>query len=291
VTTVPEPSSLGGVTTVPEPSERTTPVLAQLVPLQESSLALVGTLLILTIDSATNEATLESAETQAATVVVSSGTAVSVGQGPLSPGPGEGNGASGDEEPGKPEETPADQAPSPPTPWERFILRTDEALEQLDREDGDLAPRSDGAGVEQEPGSPMSDGPMGLRSFLNQLPGDHGPEPDTPTAIDSRLEAVDTAIGSWSGRDADRAGLPLCRVGETHRIFNDMNMRLVGFTHPTKEQEQRIEVSASMALATMLAGWVYARSATRRAKFRGRWAAGDRWHSIQGFSRIPLRER
>jgi hypothetical protein len=45
-----------------EPVESPQPVLAQLVPLQESSLALVGTLLILTIESPTDEADLAPAE-------------------------------------------------------------------------------------------------------------------------------------------------------------------------------------------------------------------------------------
>ena len=157
--------SLGGATPSLSPRSRWSrrASLAQLVPLQESSLALVGTLLILTIESPSNEADLTrpkprrprrsrsrparpSRWAKACSSKARRTTAA----------------ASGDEEPGKPEEPPADQAPAQPMSWERFILRTDEALEQLDRELRDLAPSSDERGAEQGTGSPIEGRADGL---------------------------------------------------------------------------------------------------------------------------------
>src|SRR5262249_18458972 len=77
--------SLGGeVASLAAPAGSATLVVAQLVPLQESSLALVGTLLIVSVPSSTSEASLGAEETEAAALTaqpVSFATAVSLGQG------------------------------------------------------------------------------------------------------------------------------------------------------------------------------------------------------------------
>jgi hypothetical protein len=225
---------------------------------------LVGTLLILTIDSPANEADFGDAETGAATAVVSSpSTAVSMGQGLLQQGSEDATTSSGDEEPAKPEEPPAEQGPAQPMSWERFILRTDEALEQLDRELHDVPPTSNGPEAEKESGSSMNDGPSGLRSSLDRVPDDQVQERSSETGSDRPAQAIDTALDSLCGM-----------LGATNHIFNHMNLNTVGRTQTTPEEQ--VEISTSLALATISAGLVYAGSADWRIKSRRRWVIADR---------------
>jgi hypothetical protein len=101
--------------------------VAQLVPLNESSLALVGTLLTLTIAAPGSETNLESAEAAAA---VTSTASVSLGQSVYPQGARDDAG-SGDGEKVADAEAAAKPASASASAWERFILNLDEALERL----------------------------------------------------------------------------------------------------------------------------------------------------------------
>jgi len=142
--------SLGGGEVSPlssAPAAPTASGVAQLVPLQESSLALVGTLLTVTIDSSAG-ALPSAGETEAgAALALSAAAPASLGQSVFGRGGLAGPGSDGDEqEPAIPEEPAARQGiPNVPA-WMRYILGTDEAIERFDREHPDLSPgRSDGA--------------------------------------------------------------------------------------------------------------------------------------------------
>jgi hypothetical protein len=205
-----------------------------------------------------------------------------VGQGVTTESHGD-NAGGEDEPPAKPEE-PKDLSNLPAAaPWQRFILGTDEALERFNREHPDHLPGDGQPEAKQNRGSPEPDGPMGLRPIPGQVPGERGPQANRAPQQDRAVEAVDAAIGSLWEPDEDRRGWPArgelrYGAGEINHIYNYMRMELVGFTRPT---QQRIEVSASLALAAMLARWAHAGWADRRARSRGRWAACDRWHGVQ----------
>jgi hypothetical protein len=241
------------------PPAPATPVVAQLVPLQETSLALVGTLLITTLPSSISEANLGPTESEATAVAaqsVSSATPASVGQG-LTAENRHGDDAGGeDEPPAKPEE-PKDLSNLPAAaPWQRFILGTDEALERFDRDHpGLLPPRPTDAPATHPTGGQESE--IQAPAQQNAAPG-----PSTPTQGESRLDAIDRSIESLHDR----------RVGETHRIYDHIRMRSVGFTHPTRK---RTDLSAALALAASVAGRLYLSTAKRRAKAGRRIAAAS----------------
>ena len=137
--------SLGGeIAPLSPPTPSPTPTVAQLVPLQESSLALVGTFLITTLPSSATEVNLGPAETDVATTVaLTTAGPVALGQGVAGPSHGGETGTGGDEpsaqpEPAKPGAEPADAS------WQQRALGTDEALERFDREHPDLSrPRNE----------------------------------------------------------------------------------------------------------------------------------------------------
>ena len=108
--------------------------MAQLVPLNESSLPLVATVLTLTIAVPGDELNLGLAETEATAVAAFlPGTGVSVGQGLSSQGrggPGGDDGAESD----VPGAGVAGAVPAAIAPWERYVIGLDEALEQFRRE-------------------------------------------------------------------------------------------------------------------------------------------------------------
>jgi hypothetical protein len=197
--------SLGGETALPAPlpsPSPLTPVVAQLVPLQESSVALVGTLLITTLPSSSNEVILARAETEvAATVSQTSSAPVAPNQTVLVEILSDETGGGG--EPPAPPLAARAQAEAPAGSWQRHVLGTDEAIEQFDRDHPDLSqPRR------EEP--PQSNPTQGQA---------HPAEGD-------RLDAIDQAIEEVTD----------CRVGETHQEFNHITTQTVGFTHPTMLQ-------------------------------------------------------
>ena len=131
--------SLGVEIAPPSPLPSPTPTVAQLVPLQESSLALVGTFLITTLPSSGTEVNLGPAETEVATTMsLSTIGPVAQGQSAAAQSRGEDTGASGDETPTQPEPAKAGVEP-PAASWQNRVLGTDEALERFDREHPDLS--------------------------------------------------------------------------------------------------------------------------------------------------------
>ena len=131
--------SLGVEIAPPSPLPSPTPPVAQLVPLQESSLALVGTFLITTLPSSGTEVNLGPVETEVATIMsLSTIGPVAQGQSAAAQSRGEDTGASGDETPTQPEPAKAGAEP-PAASWQQRVLGTDEALEQFDREHPDLS--------------------------------------------------------------------------------------------------------------------------------------------------------
>jgi hypothetical protein len=146
-----------------------TSVVAQLVPLQESSLTLVGSLLIVRLPSSINDPSLEPADAEAAAVATSarsapSGAPASPGEGPRVQRRDAGVGGAANEPVATPEDgKPAMEAPS--GSWKRFILRTDEAIEQFDRAHPELfpaplreEPKTDPVGFTHPPAGPAPRG-------------------------------------------------------------------------------------------------------------------------------------
>ena len=136
--------------------------VAQLVPLEESSLALVGTLLTVTIESSANELT-NAGETEAiAALALSSAAAASLGQPVLGQrglvGPNDNDTElliATLDSPGTRQGTTA--APA----WQRYTLGTDEALERFDREHPEVAPGNHKLPSATQPGDGMSGPGMG----------------------------------------------------------------------------------------------------------------------------------
>ena len=126
-----------GVEALAAPVPPSPPVVAQLVPLNESSLSLVGTLLIMSIQTPENQSVLEPSDSVASTVAV-------LPTGPVSsPGqslPGQG-GSSASEDEGSPAQadtenksTESDTNPAAPASvadgiWKRYLLGIDDGPE------------------------------------------------------------------------------------------------------------------------------------------------------------------
>jgi hypothetical protein len=148
--------SLTGESGLPSAASALSPSIpenvAQLVPVSESSLALVGSLLIVTLESPASELSVSSAEIAAATgtgALAAGPSAVGqslVGRGEN--GLGEGT---GDLELGQSEQPSAAIAPAKTISWERFVLGIDEALERYDREHQEKAPSERTPGRESSP--------------------------------------------------------------------------------------------------------------------------------------------
>jgi hypothetical protein len=129
--------SLGGETLAQIQSDTSVATVnndAQLVPLSESSLALVASLLTLTVSTSEGELNLESAQAETAVSLASlSGSSASIGQGFSRRSGGD---IAGSEDAQNSGESPDPSSPGSPaaTPWERFMLGLDQALEQFRRE-------------------------------------------------------------------------------------------------------------------------------------------------------------
>jgi hypothetical protein len=246
-------------------------VVAQLVPLQASSLALVGTLLVTTLPSSGNAANLSTVETEATSAVAAAvapapGTsAASLGQGVLPQGGSGATASGGDQEPDNQQATsaPAAQVSPGAAPWQRFVLGTDEALERFDREHPGPPPQE-----RQE--TPQAD-PAGGQGDI-EVPAQQEPPPaqGAPARAGGRLEAIDGAIERWHDPVPVAPEAGIRRVGETHQNRIRMRIRLVGFTHPTVRTEPghegRLDLSAALALTATVAGQFYFSTPDRRAR-------------------------
>jgi len=182
--------------------------VAQLVPLNESSLPLVATLLTLTISVSGEELNFGLVATEATAVAAFlPGTGISVGQGlssQRSGGLGGDDGAELDES----KAGVAGAVPAAIAPWERYVIGLDEALEKFQRENPNGvsgAPARDTSSDRPESppaaGLPTQGGPTSLRSGSNPVPS--GGEPDqTDNASPSLgVEAIDAIIQSVWGDD------------------------------------------------------------------------------------------
>ena len=270
------------------------------------------------IESPGAEVNLSPAETETTTALAFS-LATPVGQGTPGQGGNDNAGGGGDEEAGTPADAAANRAGPDASSWQTFVLGTDEALEQFQREHQGLSPESGDANpgsappeVEHEAGSPGSIGPSDVESSLFRLPSDPGQESSRATLRSRQAEAIDAVIGSLWDQDAGAAGgqwrrerdasgrFPggLLRCIPATQVSLPLAIRLQGTPSPSADparadslsgrpelrtqirppafrdpiKSQRIEISVSTVLATMVAGWVYAGHADRKAGGRKRWA-------------------
>ncbi|MGP0063469.1 MAG: FG-GAP-like repeat-containing protein, partial [Isosphaeraceae bacterium] len=187
--------------------------MVQLVSLHDTSLPLVATVLTLTIEVSGEEQGYGPAESQALSVSVSSsGSGISVGQGAMSQKGG--GGGSATEEAASSDVAGADVAgvvPAVLSPWERFLLGVDEALEEFRRQNaaGVSGNPDAGAGGEREGSTPSSSLPaQGAPAGMRLAPNPQGRE-DEPAGPSPafKTEALDTAIEAHWGEDAPRSGL------------------------------------------------------------------------------------
>ncbi len=141
----------------PGPNSSTSSGVAQLVPLQESSLALIGTLLPQTFES-TAAAQSNVAELVAAPALETATTSDSLGQSLLGQGIRLATAGAGIQQPVMRGNQPA--APGKPgnAGWQSYMLGTDEALEQFDREHPDLSLGGSDAAPGTTPGVAQNDG-------------------------------------------------------------------------------------------------------------------------------------
>jgi hypothetical protein len=164
--------------------------------------------LTLTISTTGTELNLASAESEAAaSVEFSPGASVSFGQS-LSNQGGQDNAAGTDgEKAGETEDVATNPASSSASPWERFILGLDEALERFRREFqgrilGPQDQATDGAQPKAKPSADASPpiGPTSLRSTPCPPPTTTGDKPTRGPNATDQVEAFDATIDSiWGG--------------------------------------------------------------------------------------------
>jgi hypothetical protein len=256
----------------------------------ESSLALVGSLLVVTLESPATDVNFGSAE------IAGAANTGSFASGPGALGPSligqDGNGFGEDtEDPGaRPEPPPVAIVAAGAMPWERYVPGIDEALERYNHEhqekspetrdnSGDRRPtkdRRDGGSAQEEPaGSPLKEG-----RFRDGF---------------ERREAVDEAIDLFVGMRWRRI--------EAIEIRNAFTDRDVVATHLAFQREEPIEikvpgqlstpshgpgnshapshrhsyprdnVSAALILGTVVAGWAHRGWSTPRTLARRGWIA------------------
>jgi hypothetical protein len=182
----------GAISPITPPASPTSSGVAQLVPLQESSLALVGTLLTVTIDASAGE--IEGIAAQA----FSSATAISLGQSLLGQRGFVGLGM--DEDELEPTAQTIGQAASPVSPsapaWQRYTLGTDEAIERFDREHPSLSPGSSDDASGNNPGEAQNEA-----GSAPSAGSDLGEGEISNRRLDLGAAAADTAIDLLCGQD------------------------------------------------------------------------------------------
>jgi hypothetical protein len=198
----------------------TSPIsVPQLVPLHESSLPLVATVLTLTISVSGVELNFDLVATEATAVAAFlPGTGISVGQGlssQRSGGPGNDDGTQSDESAAGV----AVAVPAASAPWERYVIGLDEALEKFQREHpsgvSGAPARDSSSDRPQSPpaaGLPTQGGPTSLRSSPNPVPSGDELDQTENASPSPGVEAIDAIIESvWS---EDRAGDSRERLSE-----------------------------------------------------------------------------
>jgi hypothetical protein len=232
----------------------TPPVVPQLVPLEASSLAIVGTLLVTTLPSSTGEVNLEPGASEVASVVsVTSAVTVGVGQGVVNHDQSD-DGAGGDEQNPEPEQDKAANEAIESAPWKRFIIDTDEAIDRFNRAHPELFPARPNQAPKVDPAEAHSD--------LQALPDENAPAQPEPSARSEKMrKAIDQALTMLAPRETE--GRPR---------LDPPRKSLTGFTDATTQTP--FDVSAALALAATVAGEFYIRSVRGRIRARPRIA---RW--------------
>jgi hypothetical protein len=291
----------GAISPISSRASPTSSGVAQLVPLQESSLALVGTLLTVTIDSSAGETEALSA------------SAVSLGQSVLGKGGIVGLGIDDDEleltvqtigQIARP------ASPSAPA-WQRYTLGTDEAITRFDREHPSFSPgcSDDASGTNQgerqnEPGSaPAASSDLGQSEITST---NHGAVADA--VIDLLCGQDWRAAGRrWWSEDAgivagfkfattDPSSTAQAKGSAVFRSFGallhvpDPAAREGAIRHPVdrigdggwarhgRDSGEVIDVLAFLVLTSLVAGYVYLSPASQRPKSGNRSTAARRWH-------------
>ena len=216
--------------------------VAQLVPLSESSLPLVATVLTFTITVSGDEFNLGLAEAEAAFLP---GTGATVGQGISSQG-GSGPGGDDDTVSDEPEAGVAGSVPAVIAPWERFVIGLDKALEQFWRDNPNGvsgAPARDAASdrADSPPAAdaPAQGGPTSSESGSNVVPG--GDEPDRTENRSKSLdvEAIDAIIQSVWGEDRSSASREqLSDTGQPPGRSHDVLVRIPLVLPPSTDHGQ-----------------------------------------------------
>jgi hypothetical protein len=259
--------------------------VAQLVAVSESSLALVGSLLVVTLESPVTDLNFGSAE------IAGAANTGSFAAGPGAPGQSligqAGNGFREDtQDPGaRPEQPPVTIVAPRAMPWERYVLGIDEALERYNREHQDKSPeardnsgdsspnkgRHEGGSAKGEP----ADSPLKAGFLRNGLERREAVD----EAIDSfvgerwrRIEAIEIQEG-FIGGDVG-AMHPALQRGEAIEIRAPGNIHAPshrpGAFHPSfhRHSRSRVDVSGALIFGTVVAGWAHRGWSKRRTLAR-----------------------
>ena len=311
--------SLGGGEVSPlssAPASPTSSGVAQLVPLQESSLALVGTLLTVTIESSAG-ALPNAGETEAlAALALSSAAPVSLGQPVFGQGGLVGPGSDGDEQEPAISGEPAARPGIPDAPaWQRYTLGTDEAIERFDREHPDLSPGSSDDASGTNPGdgkhgagsAPAAGVDLGQSEFSTREQDVRAGAADTVIDILCGHDRLTGSRGWWSEDTTVGTGFRIAATdpSSTARATGSALLRSLaafsrapdladrdeairlpmrripdgGWALPGRNSGERIEVSALLVLTSVIAGYVYFGPAGQRARSSNRWTGTRRWHN------------
>jgi hypothetical protein len=210
--------------------------MAQLVPLHDSSLPLVATVLTLTISVSGEELNFDLVATEATAVAAFlPGTGISVGQGLSSQGrggPGNDDGTESDESAAGV----AVAAPAASSPWERYVIGLDEALEKFQREhptgiSGAPARDSTSDRPQSPPaaGLPSQSGPTSWKSGSDPVPSGDELDQTENASPSPGVEAIDAIIESVWGKDrADDSRERLSemgwRSGRSHDVLSAIRL-------------------------------------------------------------------
>ncbi len=295
--------SLGGeITTVTTLSLSPTVAVPQLVPLEESSLALAGTLLIVTVEPSfpagevpsfsageVPPGVVEPAAEAVAALSSSSAQPLAVGQGLAVQGLGGVASGALDVSPANPDEPGASvPAPEAGVSWQRLILDTDEAINRFNRAHRELFPeRRDDGGATSPTKGPDPNPP---RTQQN-MPARQSTSPSAARRLDAIDRAIELRDGvdpislenssggerpasvPWYSRVADRGPTVRLTVAEvphrhgTPRVRTHLSQK-TGQSLDQQSAEDRFRLSASLALAATVAGAACIHGVDRRGRTR-----------------------
>ncbi len=236
----------------PGPNSTGSSGIAQLVPLQESSLALIGTLLPVTPDAPAS-APSYAVEAMAAPTLESS-TPGSLGQPLLARAIRFAEARAGNEAPIKIADGPVVPGGKSGAAWQQYVLGTDEALNQFDREHPDLSRDGSQDVPVTRSGDGRSDADKAVTAVMAL------PESPFSTANQVAIAATtDQAIDLLGGHDPVVGGQTWWREETT--VEAGFRSRLAA---------TRGRLSACLFITTVGAGCLYLRPASRRGRANGR---------------------